>query len=144
MVTMPHYVRINGKVYRVNENPKKRRRHHYVVDLLIGGGTTDWDVMAYSPSDAKAKAKARVSSQHETHPSRGRGAGSMTFYRLPDGRIVQTNPRRNAVHTKRWDRCFKAVLKDVHDKRRAAAICTHAIGYKGSILKAHRHRDPRY
>lgn len=53
----------------------------------------------------------------------------------------QRNPSRRSIHTAKWDRCVKDVSARGGAKS-AAAVCTARIGYKGSVKKGHRRRNP--
>lgn len=51
---------------------------------------------------------------------------------------------KDAVHTKKWDRCVKGVEdknKENKTNYNPYAICTKSIGYEGSIKKSHRKKD---
>lgn len=51
------------------------------------------------------------------------------------------NPSRRSVHTAKWDRCYKDV-KARGGARSAAAVCTAALGERGSIKVGHRRKNP--
>lgn len=52
-----------------------------------------------------------------------------------------SNPSRRSIHTAKWDRCVKDVSARGGAKS-AAAVCTATIGYRGSVKKGHRRRNP--
>ena len=51
---------------------------------------------------------------------------------------------KKPIHTKKWDRCVKAVEKKNKENKtdyNPYAVCQSSIGYKGSILKPHRKKE---
>lgn len=54
-----------------------------------------------------------------------------------------TEVERKSIHTKKWDRCVKAVEKrnkENNTNYKPEAVCTSSIGYEGSIKKTHRRK----
>lgn len=42
------------------------------------------------------------------------------------------------IHSDKWHRCWAKVQGAGHDSETAAAMCTHSIGYAGSVTPEHR------
>jgi hypothetical protein len=61
-----------------------------------------------------------------------------------DNLISEAKEKDDTVHTKKWDRCVKAV--EMRNKKNGTdykpeAVCTDSIGYEGSIKKSHRKKE---
>lgn len=65
----------------------------------------------------------------------GRGFGGLSW------RVRESNPSRRSVHTKAWDDCVRDV-KRRGDAASAYAVCTSALGERGSIKAGHRRKNP--
>jgi len=59
-------------------------------------------------------------------------------------RLVKTRINEDKVHTKKWDRCVKAVEKQNKEKGTSytpEAVCTKSVGYEKSVKKSHRKKE---
>jgi hypothetical protein len=116
--------------------------HEYVY--TIGPFRTKWGaiVMAkYGSNNPHIQSVAdaeRIAARERANPS-GRFHLALNSQERTRGDSRTKNPGPRSIHTAKWDRCVQDVGGSA---RSAAAVCTKALGYEGSVKAGHRRKNP--